>query len=583
MGRAAPGFPRDPLEDLIDKARAEGWAVVLEAEQYAVLAEPDTEMVELHDQGGVIIGRIWERSEAAPRQQQLGPQVSAEMRRTQGRSLLTAFWGAYVALIASTDGASLDVLRDPSGAAPCYRISARGLIVIVSDLEIAAALGILHNHIDWGFIGQHVAYGGLRVARTGLKNLAEVLPGTALTLGTLDPAPRLVWDPGEFTKTSRQILDPRLAAQRVQAETRRCVSRLAEAYGPIVLELSGGLDSSILCACLAARPSTFLVNCATRRPEGDERQYARAAALAADLPLTEIALDHTAIDLLQPSTPWMARPGRASALEAIDQAFLDFGRSKDAQAFFSGGGGDNVFCYLKSAAPVVDRLRTEGPTLGLLQTVADISHLHGATVWSVAGQALKLAMRLGGATRTKPRVSLLNQDHLPEGPEPHPWLQGSGVALPGRYRHVHSIAWILGLLDGHARSRFAPMVFPLLAQPLLELCLRIPTWFWVRGGVDRAIARQAFAGHVPPAILTRRNKGRIDREIAAAYDAQRPALADHLLGGLLVQHRVIDPVAVEKALRQPWDSRQGSFSTIMTLADAETWARTWSAGLPSRA
>ena len=580
IGRAAPGYPRETLERLIEQGRLIGLDVQLQAEQFAILADSAAPKVELMGGGGVVIGQLWDRSDAISRRSMLDEVTSAEVRRSRCASLLTGFWGAYVAFVVSTDGLTLQVLRDPSGAVACYRISAYGLIVVVSDLETARGLGILHPHIDWGYITQHIAFGGLRVARTGLKNLIEVLPGTGLTLGARDPEPRLVWRPGDFTCREQQIFDPQEAVQLVANETRRCVTRLAQAYGTIVLELSGGLDSSIICASLEGRSDTYAVNCATRRPEGDERRYARAAAEAASLSLTEINLDRHAIDFLKPPTSWLARPGRAAALEAIDKAFLTFGQTHEATAFFSGGGGDNVYCYLKSAAPVVDRLRVEGLGWGLVRTAFDLSRLHGTTVWSVAAQAAKLALRAGGATRSKPRTALLDPDTLSDAPEPHPWLEGSGVELPGRYRHVHSIAWILGLLDGHERSRYAPMVFPLLSQPVLEACLRIPTWLWVEGGIDRSIARQAFKGQVPPMILARRNKGRIDREIAAAYDTQREALSEHLLGGLLAEHRVINVAAVEKALKEPWDARQGSFSTILSLADAETWARRWHGGRP---
>src|SRR3546814_18791962 len=40
-----------------------------------------------------------------------------------------------------------------------------------------------------------------------------------------------------------------------------------------------------------------------------------------------------------------------------------------------------------------------------------------------------------------------------------------------------------------------------------SLCLSIPTWQWVRGGRDRAVARAAVADLIPALIAQRRTKG----------------------------------------------------------------------------
>src|SRR3546814_18441863 len=40
-----------------------------------------------------------------------------------------------------------------------------------------------------------------------------------------------------------------------------------------------------------------------------------------------------------------------------------------------------------------------------------------------------------------------------------------------------------------------------------SLCLSIPTWQWVRGGRDRAVARAAVADLLPALIAQRRTKG----------------------------------------------------------------------------
>ncbi len=50
-------------------------------------------------------------------------------------------------------------------------------------------------------------------------------------------------------------------------------------------------------------------------------------------------------------------------------------------------------------------------------------------------------------------------------------------------------------------------VSPLLSQPILELCLRIPSWYQVHGHRDRALARDAFRDDLDPRIAGRTSKG----------------------------------------------------------------------------
>src|SRR3546814_18425449 len=63
------------------------------------------------------------------------------------------------------------------------------------------------------------------------------------------------------------------------------------------------------------------------------------------------------------------------------------------------------------------------------------------------------------------------------------------------------------LIELYPRSTAAPQITPLLSQPIVELCLSIPTWQWVRGGRDRAVARAAVADLLPALIAQRRTKG----------------------------------------------------------------------------
>jgi len=115
---------------------------------------------------------------------------------------------------------------------------------------------------------------------------------------------------------------------------------------------------------------------------------------------------------------------------------------------------------------------------------------------------------------------------------------------------------------------------PLLAQPIVEYCLGIPSWCWCMGGQNRAIARRAFAARLPPEITGRRTKGGADSLGVEIVDRDRLIIRDALLGGQLAEAGLLDHAALEPALSTAVVAAS-DYRRILQLADAEAWARSW--------
>src|SRR5690606_35056839 len=154
----------------------------------------------------------------------------------------------------------------------------------------------------------------------------------------------------------------------------------------------------------------------------------------------------------------------------------------------------------------------------------------------------------------------------------HPWLDPPRTAVRGTVEHVQSIA---GIHYFHADPApgAAAALHPLLAQPVVEACLRIPSWLWVRGGRDSAVARAAFRGLLPEAILARRSKGHLASLFMTAYLAARPQLEELLLEGRLAAAGRLDRDAIRKYLRGEPQPGGAGYMRLLDLASAETWLR----------
>ena len=109
----------------------------------------------------------------------------------------------------------------------------------------------------------------------------------------------------------------------------------------------------------------------------------------------------------------------------------------------------------------------------------------------------------------------------------------------------------------------------MLSQPVVELCLAVPSWDWVAGGQDRAVARKAFASHLPAEVVWRRNKGRLETMCAEAFLAQRHALAPLLLEGWLARAGLIDRERVEAYLDRERIGADYDYFRLLELADIE--------------
>lgn len=518
---------------------------------------------------GVVIGDLFSQNDNLGRIHDLPLPWLGEADGDLVQILLRRFWGRYVAFL-EVEG-EVAVLRDPSSAMPCYRGGRDTWAFVASDLFAPAALGLLDRTIDWTFLPHLLAYDRRRSRRTGLAEVWEILPGTVWSPKGGD---RLEWNLGQLLAGKDRFRSPEVARQVLREAVERCVRELASPFRRLSLSVSGGLDSSIVAACLRDRDGVRAINYRTSDPESDERAYAGAVAEELGLLLDFHLDDVEGFDLETTPAPWLPRPGRHGVFQKLDAAFEDHARRHSCQAFMGGTGGDSVFYYSRTAAPAADRLRIEGP-LGALPTVSDVAILNETTFWTAANATWRIFRRSNKDRVPRPNLEFLSKS--PGPPEPHPWIDVARSAPAGRLRHVEGLVSIQGFLDGHRRATLGPVLSPLVAQPVMEVALRIPSWMWVAEGRDRAIARSAFVDRLPSQIVHRRTKGGVDRFVAEVYEANREVLRRTLVDGRLVAHDVIDGKAVAEALDRPPDLQGVPFQRLLTLMDLEAWTRAWEA------
>lgn len=504
------------------------------------------------------------------------------------RRLVRAGWGRYVAILTDPAGSLPHVLRDPSGLVGCVTWSLRdGVEIVASDMTHApAGFGANKPFLNWDAIARFLAAPAAAMTGALFDDIAVVQPGEIVRIGDSTRSAEAVWSAADFAANGHRDLEAaaRDAVQRVDACTEALVSR----YDRILMELSGGLDSSILAGTLAA------VGCAPRvaawlnyqddRPEANESRYARAVT------------DRVGVELTTPQG-WATPVDEASLAETARHAWpaiggVDAGRDRDelarigdtgATAIVSGQGGDGVFFQFPTALVMSDALARDGTRALASPLLAAVARRTRQSVWSVLRQVR--AERTGRARRPRMASTLLSPAVAAAAETvEHPWVREARARSlpPAKVLHVQGVA-VTHLYGGPSRRlQAADILLPLFAQPVVEHGLSIAVPDLAGESYDRPFARHAFRDRLPTEVLQRRSKGDMSTYYGKLAAISLETLRPYLMDGCLAEAGLLDREVLGRTL-DPQHLLTGGGGTAMDVLNAaavEAWVRYWQTRVP---
>ncbi|UIJ46344.1 asparagine synthase-related protein [Sphingomonas cannabina] len=523
--------------------------------------------------GAAIVGEIFARGEAKPCRS-LGPDTSIAIERSCGETLVEAYWGAYVAVVINSSGATT-LVRAPFGDLGCYYLRSGAALLVASDLPLLCAIANVERRLDVPALARHIAYPEWRSHETCLSEVSELRGGDSLRITPDGITPRAIWSPWRFVAEELQIDDPHDAARRVCDAIQLSV-RARTRNRTCLLLLSGGLDSAIVAAVLAEANADFSgLNLIANDAASDEWRYASLAAqsLGIDLECRRFALDK--IDVRRSGAAEMPYPVHRCFTQALDDIAIEVAEARGAELIVDGGGGDNVFFGLRSVSILADCLLTSGFDQRFWIAARALGDLAQTGTATLLRRTIARAWFRSRPPHLAPNLAFLSADAKAAAlaRERHPWFAPPPGVLPGRASHIALLAPAQNLVEAlQAQARY-PSMSPLVSQPVVETCLRVPSWSWIAPGRNRAAARRAFETSLPPAIIDRRSKGAPTGFVAAIFEQNRSVIRNMLLGGALAEAGLLDRRAVADALDHSGPTRDFGFVRIMELVDAEAWAR----------
>ncbi|HEY4213685.1 MAG TPA: asparagine synthase-related protein [Steroidobacteraceae bacterium] len=577
-------------------ARSAQWRCALDTDELCICSADERAALTAHPlfgNAGVVLGSLFEQGrdllEESPMPPAcLGESATRVVVASRGEALVYGYWGSYVAFIKGEQTTS--IVMAPTGALPCMLVRSEGLWWSFSCIADALALGLPRPRPSPTYLRDRLR-GRPIGSDDPLNQVTRLHRGEALALdarlGCIDR--RVYWRPKMFVDSADPLEDAGLAARAIRSTLRACTHTLCADHARVGLRLSGGLDSSIIAACLGGAPHSPAIRCHTYfNPmlPADIRPWARLSAEHHGYAHDEYAYDATRMDLpalalLQPSVdvvPCMEYLGRS----ALERSLAD---THGITAIFTGDGGDSGFCSDSVALALVEYLKRHGPTWQALQLATQVSLATHRTVWHVLATSWRRWRRGGrlhdqhsarqAVTQLIPAEVLTTDE--PDALYDHPWFEDDGEVAWATIRRVGGLSLPPRCYDLSIEPyAFAPEILqPLYAQPMIELLLRIPLYTHFEAGRDRGLARRAFDQDVPQAILRRLWKDRAAGIHDQLIERHREWLREIYLDGELVRLGLLDRRAVEAAL-----SVAPSRSTVLSMEllghlDTELWARQW--------
>lgn len=587
------------LEDRLTRSNR-GWTTAFRHDGLAVHCQvhaPAADRVYvLEDQRGVVLGCLFDTGlgHEPPRVlDQLDASRTREIIGSRGRALIMRYFGRYVAFLRSHDGGRKWVIRDPTGGLNCFHSSFRGVEVFFSDMTDCEALNLLRFSVNRTFVAVNILRPMGEARETGLNEVTRVMGGECATVLADKTTNEFYWNPFDVAAadTAANASD---AAQEIRRTVRLCTDAWASVYDRILHTLSGGVDSSIVLACLGCAPSRPDITCINYRwssePATDERHFARisAADCRRDLRCVEVPVD---IDLLD-SLPRAPHPLPYTFMTQIapDAVRREVSRDLGIQALFGGLGGDELFYHSDEELALADRIRAHPLSLAVIAHAYRVSRIKRASIYSTLRQGFRASRSstvLNDLLAHSARyMSLIPQEWVHAATTQkaflHPWLAAAENVPPGKLMHILMLTNTYQTHAPYASQSEPDTVHPLLSQPLIELCLRIPTYLHMERSWNRILERRAFADIVPGEIIWRSDKSVQRESVARLVEANARLVREYLLGGLLREEHLVVSSELEAMLRDA-TSRRSSVPKILFAFSTELWLRNWSASNHLRA
>jgi asparagine synthase (glutamine-hydrolysing) len=446
--------------------------------------------------------------------------IAHAVSSTAGKWLLHKAWGQYLAFVFNPSLREHSIVRDPTGAVPCYFHNSSTGTLFFSDRQDAQPL-LPAPSLNKDYFLETMLNARIDKSQTGLMGINEVLPGEIWKKLTITEGRHIGWRPYDFMIYNKSDINCRNYADLLRNSLTKSAASLAARYEHILVPI-GGLDSSIILSCLSkgpTRPKISLFTYFTNDAAGNETHYTQDVADYFGLKLDKIFLDPNNIDFCRVMTS-NRQPKAERIFDFGDQAAspLKFGRYESGEAVFTGVGGDTILFQSAGSLPMWDHVHHNGIDRNSLTVLKNTMRGSQQSVLRIIHSSLlQKIYKSSGNDIIKEFIMGSYDDRwfnniYTDGRDPlsfiNPGLLSNEIFPRGSILHM-LLNCYMTMPPRNPLNDFGhlPHHHIFWTQPIIETCLAIPSWILNCEGKDRGLARQAFSRHLPDTMLRRYSKG----------------------------------------------------------------------------
>ena len=487
--------------------------------------------------------------------------------------------------------------RDRLGKKPLYYWHRDGLLVFASEPKALLRHPAVRRALDPVALEHYAAFGYTPAARSIFDGVAKLPPAHVATLADGALALRRYWSlPAGATRSTVSASAGELR-ERVRAHVREAVRVRLEADVPLGVFLSGGIDSSVIVACMrelnVARLATFSVGFGADASH-DELPYARVVARRFETEHHE--------DLLEPKAADLA----SAVVRALDEPFADSSAlatlavaestARHLKVALSGIGGDEVFggyprylgVRLAEAWTRLPRVLRAAPE-ALARLAPESANSRNVGDWArrfADGARRAMPERYIGWTRffDAPALAALATPTLTrafdgdvEAAHRTAWAaRGHDDAVDGAWRidlTTYLPDDLLTMADRMSMARSLELRAPFCDHRLIEWSLGIAPATKLAGWSLKALLKSAFADVLPAEIVRRRKQGFMIPLSRWLRTDLRHVLEDALAADRVRARGLWRPDVVARLVSEHLSGRRTHGDRLWTLTMLELWMR----------
>ncbi|GEM_PF-4593568 len=504
--------------------------------------------ISLQSKNSMVFGKIFSQNTCIPIERE-------DFLKIKGNSshIFKSFWGKYIFVQEKED--FIELCADPTGKTSVYyKQLPDGNFLFGSDINIFAYI-LNQDELSYnlGYLSSLVIYGESDTQDTLYKEVTKLPAGNNLILRRYSRETKLQWSLERYThfpydsKNEKEFISLML----------KTITAWIAPYERVIVELSGGLDSSTLVYLLnqAVKKNNkkiIAVNYYTSDDKGSiEIDHAKKVTDHIGIPLYSYDLNDFYFFSPPEHIPLLNKPATILASWAYQDSICKMMDIKSTDLIITGNGGDHVFMSSPSIYTVVDSfLSTNGPRA--IETLKNICSFYRSSFISTAYKNL-IAL-----CRYIINLPITNefQDSIPEWMTNKmreiavkPYNQSFPSQLPGKQAQLVSI--YKGLeFSNLSMSPSIEILCPFLNQPILEWAASIPSYLLYGEGYDRYPVRKSISKFFDTQTVWRRDKGNTTGHFLKSIKRNREWILEVCLNGLFVRNGIVKKSPLEKHIMQ---------------------------------